>query len=75
MAVCHKAVVQNACEGDPSKLSKISVRFSKPVRPGDEITVKGWWVEQDKTLGFEAVTQGGDAVIKNGKAELGQVSV
>ena len=73
MAFCHKAVVQNIGGGDPTKISKFSVRFSKPVRPGDELTIKGWWIEKDKKLGFEATNQGGDFVIKNGRAEVGEI--
>lgn len=75
MAFCHKAVVQGACGGDPTKLAKFSVRFSKPVRPGDVLTVRGWWHEPGKQAGFEAATQNGDAVIKNGIAVLGKVAV
>jgi len=74
MAFCHKAAVQGLCGGNPLKLKKFSVRFSKPVRPEDEITIKSWWIEKDKVAGFEATTQNGDAVIKNGRAELGEVA-
>jgi len=74
MAFCHKALVQNVCGGNPLKLKKMFVRFSKPVRPGDEITITGWWKEKDKSLGFEASVQSGDMVIKGGYAELGDVA-
>ncbi|HUT53816.1 MAG TPA: MaoC/PaaZ C-terminal domain-containing protein [bacterium] len=75
LAFCHKAVVQNACGGDPTSLRKFSVRFSKPVRPTDVLTIKGWWMEKDKLLGFEAANPAGEPVIKNGRAELGKVSL
>lgn len=75
MAFCHKALVQNVCDGDPTKLRRFSVRFSKPVRPGDVITIKGWWKEPGKVLGFEATNPAGDFVIKNGSAELGEVAL
>jgi len=74
MAFCHKAVVMNVCEGNPLKLKRFFVRFSKPVRPGDEITIKGFW-KDDQTVGFEAFTQNGDQVIKGGIAELGEVKI
>jgi acyl dehydratase len=74
MAFCHKAVVQNVCKGNPLKVKRFFVRFSKPVRPGDEITIKGWW-KDDKTVGFEAFTQKGDQVIKGGVAELGEIAL
>jgi acyl dehydratase len=73
MAFCHKAVVQNVCGGDPTKLKKFFVRFSKPVRPGDDLTIKGWWIN-DQTVGFEAMNQKGESVIKGGLAYLGSVS-
>jgi acyl dehydratase len=75
MAFCHKAVVQNVCGGDPTRLRKFSVRFSKPVRPADVLTVKGWWMEKDKLVGFEATNPAGEPVIKNGRAELGKVAL
>jgi len=74
MAFCHKAVVGHVCDGNPLKLKRLFVRFSKPVRPGDEITVKGWW-KDDKTVGFEASTQNGELVIKGGHAEIGDVAL
>ncbi len=75
MAFCHKAAVQNLCDGNPLKLKKLFVRFSRPVRPGDELTIKGWWKQKGKTAGIEAANQSGEMVIKGGVAELGEVSV
>jgi len=72
MAFCHKAAVQNLAGGNPTKLKKLSVRFSKPVRPGDVLTVTGWDLGGGK-FGFEAANPSGDLVIKNGGAELGDV--
>jgi acyl dehydratase len=72
MAFCHKAVVQNACNGNPLKIKKFFVRFSKPVRPGDEITIKGWW-QGNQAVIFEATNQAGEFVIRGGRAELGEV--
>jgi acyl dehydratase len=72
MAFCHKAVVMNACNGNPLKVKKIFVRFSKPVKPGDEITIKGWW-QGDKAVTFEATNQTGDFVIRGGRADMGEV--
>lgn len=74
MGFCHKAVVGNVCEGNPLKLKRLFVRFSKPVRPGDEITITGWW-KDDSTVGFEAATQNGELVIKGGHAEIGDVTL
>lgn len=75
MAFCHKAIVQQVCEGDPHRLRRLAVRFSKPVRPGDLLTIEGWWTAPQgdtsgRSLGFEARTQSGDVVIKQGEAQL-----
>jgi acyl dehydratase len=74
MAFTHKALVQNACGGNPLKLKKLSVRFSKPVRPGDELTFKAYKLADD-LIGIECFNPKGEAVIKNGRAWLGDVAV
>ncbi len=75
MAFCQKAVVDNACGRDPNRLRRLAVRFSKPVLPGDDLTIQAWDKEEKdglKVLGFEAKNQSGDAVIKNGIAEVAE---
>ena len=37
MATASWAAIQELCKGDPSKLVRIAVRFSKPLRPGDDL--------------------------------------
>ena len=37
-----RAVVANACSGDPERLSVLRGQFSKPVFPGDTLVVRGW---------------------------------
>lgn len=74
MAFCHKAVVMNACGGNPLKVKRLFVRFSKPVRPGDELTIKGYW-QGDKAILVEATNPAGEFVVKGGKAELGEISL
>lgn len=70
MAFTSRAIIQTACPEDPTRLRRLAVRFSKPCRPGDEITTSLWdrgegaWV-------FETVDAGGAAVIKDGRAEIG----
>lgn len=74
MAFCHKAVVQNVCGGNPLKVKRLFVRFSKPVRPGDEITIKGFW-QGDQAVLIEATNPAGEFVVKGGRAELGEVGL
>ena len=73
MAIAAKGAVNGLAEGDPTRIKKVSVRFSKPVFPGEEITTK-FWLEGEsgstKTYGFETYNPNGDAVIKNGEVEV-----
>jgi acyl dehydratase len=38
MAQASWAAISSLCNNDPSRLARIAVRFSKPLRPGDDIT-------------------------------------
>lgn len=76
MAFVSKVVLDEACDGDPGRLGRVKVRFSKPVFPGQTIETKGW-VEEEKdgvtVYGFETFTPDGPdgvAVIRNGLAEV-----
>ena len=73
MAFTGRAVVEAVCEGDPTRLRRLAVRFSSPVMPGEEITTRIWDVgtQDDRgAYGFETVNPSGDKVIKNGLAEV-----
>ncbi len=73
MAFTSRAIVLEACGGDPRRLRRLAVRFSKPVFPGDRITTSAWKAGAEDGImryGFEAVNQQGVAVITNGIAEV-----
>lgn len=58
--------------GDPTRLKKLSVRFSRPVLPGDTLTFSGTVTAIDGTrvtAQLSAVNQRGEDVLKNGLAE------
>ena len=42
MAFTAKVMVDRLCDGDPTRLKRLAVRFSRPVFPGDTITTKVW---------------------------------
>lgn len=42
-----RAIVDNECGGDPSKLKSFVGRFSKPVWPGDTLVIQGWRSEEN----------------------------
>jgi acyl dehydratase len=73
MAMTSQAVIKTVADGDPARLKRLSVRFSKNVFPGDDVTTKIYEIGQQtgrKIYGFEAVTSRGDLAITNGRAEI-----
>ncbi|MEA2447880.1 MAG: hypothetical protein QOK47_1517 [Actinomycetota bacterium] len=69
MALATKGAVDALAGGDPLKVKKVRVRFSKPVFPGQELTTK-FWKESDGLFGFETYNPDGQAVIKNAQVEI-----
>jgi len=70
MAFCGRAVIESVAGGDPTRLARLAVRFSRPVLPGQEITIRLYAGEADGAYGFEALNADGQAVVKDGRAEL-----
>jgi acyl dehydratase len=73
MAFASKAVLDAVAGGDPARLRRIKVRFSKPVFPGEILTTRGWVDSKDggvTTYGFETLNARGSAVLRNGVAEV-----
>lgn len=69
MAIATKGAVDGLAGGDPTRIKRVAVRFSKPVFPGQELTTR-FWKESDGVFGFETYNPDGDAVIKNGVVEV-----
>jgi (3R)-3-hydroxyacyl-CoA dehydrogenase / 3a,7a,12a-trihydroxy-5b-cholest-24-enoyl-CoA hydratase / enoyl-CoA hydratase 2 len=73
MAFCQRAIVNRAADGDPRRLRRLKVRFTKPVYPGSRITVEGYVIEEQadrRVLGFRAVSDQGTEVISGGVGEV-----
>jgi len=73
MAFASRAVVDHACGGDPRRVRRIAVEFSRPVFPGDALTTSLWRVENrpDAALwNFATVNAAGVAVLRDGSAEI-----
>ncbi|HLF69911.1 MAG TPA: MaoC/PaaZ C-terminal domain-containing protein, partial [Actinomycetota bacterium] len=73
MAFAGKAVLDALAGGDPKRLRRIKVRFSKPVFPGQTITTQGWLSSKAdgvSTFDFETINPDGVPVIRNGVAEV-----
>lgn len=60
-----RALLHTLCDGDPARFKAMDARFSKPVIPGDELTVS-MWVDGNEAL-FRTTNQNGDVVIDQGK--------
>jgi len=73
MAFTSWAAVQAVCAGDPTRLRRLAVRFSRPVLPGQQITTTFWAsgeADGNQVFGFETRNGDGDVVIKDGLAEV-----
>jgi acyl dehydratase len=73
MAFTSKVVIDKLCGGDPTRLKRLRVRFSRPVLPGQTITTKLWAEgERDgrRIFAYETFNPEGQAVIKGGVAEI-----
>lgn len=73
MAMATKGAVDGLAGGDPTRVKRVAVRFSKPVLPGQELTTKFWEASNEggvKTYGFETYNPDGAPVIKNGRVEI-----
>ncbi len=74
MAMTGREVVDHLCGGDPGRLRRLKVRFTKPVLPGDTLTTRAWVLEQGpgkSVYGVETLNQKGELVIGNALAEVG----
>ena len=60
-----RALLHALCGSDPSRFGAMEGRFSKPVYPGDELTVKMWETEPGQAV-YRTETQRGEAVIDSG---------
>jgi acyl dehydratase len=73
MAFTSWAAIQEVCDGDPSRLKRLAVRFSRPVLPGQAITTTFWAAGEEngnRLFGFETRNGDGEVVIKDGLAEV-----
>jgi acyl dehydratase len=65
-----RALLHELCGSDVAKFKSMDVRFSKPVMPGDTLTVKMWDDGAGKAV-FQTVTQDNVVVIDGGRFTFG----
>ena len=74
MAFASRAVVAGACGGDPSRLRRLAVRFSRPMYPGHTMTTSLWApaapAGRPATFRFQVADDSGTTVITDGLAAV-----
>jgi acyl dehydratase len=73
MAFVARALIEQVCAGDPLRLKRLALNFSRPVFPGDAITTSIWAAadtRDPRCFTFATVNAEGMAVIRNGSAEV-----
>jgi acyl dehydratase len=74
MAMTSQAVIKTVADGDPSRIKRLAVRFSKNVFPGNDVVTTIYDAGEAngrKVYAYEAHSNG-DQVIANGLAEVEQ---
>jgi acyl dehydratase len=61
-----RALLHTLCGSDVERFQSMDARFSKPVMPGDALTVR-MWIDQPGAAIFETVNQDGVTVIAGGQ--------
>ncbi len=73
LAMSTRELINQVAQGDPRKLKRIKVRFTKIVLPGDTLHTRAWLVDQtadSQTIGFETLNANGQVVLGNASAEF-----
>lgn len=73
MATAAHHVITRAAGGDPSRLARISVRFSALVLPGDTLQIEGFSTDtpsEHRAVGLRVTNQDGVPVLTKARAEL-----
>jgi acyl dehydratase len=75
MAFCSRAVINAACGGDSTRLTRLAVRFSGlvPVRSGQALTTRLWRLGERAgrgRFGFQSTEAAGETVVTHGLAEV-----
>ena len=73
MAFASRAVVQETCADDPTRLKRLAVRFSKIVQPHETVTHHLFDAGEAggrRRIAFETTSSAGGAALKDGVAEV-----
>ncbi len=65
-----RALLHVLCDSDPARFGSMSARFSRPVLPGDTLTVSVWRQDGSDTALFQTTRQDGTVVIDRGRLRV-----
>jgi acyl dehydratase len=68
--VTGRALLRAVCDGDPVRFRSMSGRFSRPVLPGEPLTVSIWLAEDGESAQFQTTRTDGTVVIDRGRMRL-----
>ncbi|HEX9890056.1 MAG TPA: MaoC/PaaZ C-terminal domain-containing protein [Nitriliruptorales bacterium] len=70
LAIAGHGLVTELAAGDPTRLARLAVRFSRPVIPGQTLTTRVWQSPTVGTYQFETTDGSGTTVMKDGLLEV-----
>jgi acyl dehydratase len=68
--VTGRALLQVLCDGDVARFGSMSGRFSRPVLPGESLTVSVWRQDGSDTALFQTTKDDGTVVIDRGRMRV-----
>src|ERR1700722_8849648 len=68
--VAGRALLQVLCDGDPAAFRSMSGRFTRPVLPGEPLTISIWREEGGDTAFFQTARTDGEVVIDRGRVHI-----
>jgi acyl dehydratase len=70
--VTGRALLQVLCDGDPARFRSMSGRFTRPVLPGEPLTISVWRQGGSDTALFQTARTDGEVVIDRGRVQIRQ---
>jgi acyl dehydratase len=67
--VTGRALLRLLCDGDPAAFRSMSGRFTRPVLPGEPLTISIWREEGSNTALFQTTRTDGEVVIDRGRVQ------
>ena len=68
--VTGRALLHTLCGSDPARFASMSGRFTRPVLPGDSLTISMWRQDGSDTALFQTTKEDGTVVIDRGRLQV-----